>query len=556
MKLRRRNFREVTGNLFIKTLCASLLSMFVLTGLAEAAPTGISGTVRSFDGTGLVGVEIQVWGVSAGSTDFTYGWSMAGGSYEFAALNPGTYKVFADPYLSDHKEYMPTWYPDEQFMSDADLVTVTADQITPNIDFSLELYGSITGRVTDEATGDPIAGMSVGAFNTTGNQYGILNRTTNANGEYTLYMRNGSYRVHVNTDGTPYKDEYYDNAEDQGSATLIDITEGNTVSDINFALALHTGGSISGRVLDPDGNPASWASVYAQAIVYCDGCYGTAQANMNGYYNIDKLPAADYRVRTSVGSYPDQYYYQQVGENNANPVTVILGQDTPNIDFKLIRGGKITGQVRYPNSDPVEGMYVSASAIGGGGWGNAYADSNGNYEIDTLPPGDYRVHANPVDGQKAADKIYMVQYYNNQEKEEDADPVTVLDEQTASDIDFDLVVGGTISGQLLDRYLAGRRQRQLLCVYGWEWKLHDTGASVWRLYCRAESGLADRTGLSACLLGPESQIQRRYYHPFCWQPGCNGYQFSNGYRRENYRSGNSCFCGCLCRCLVIGREDC
>ena len=457
MKRRSRGFWGVKDSFILKTFCASLLCMLVLTGRAEAAPTGISGYVRSFDGTPLNDVTIQVFGISPGATDFKYWWTGVwgiGGYYEFNDLLPGTYKVLADPYGSPHEAYMPTWYMNEQFMYNADIVTVTTDQVTPNIDISLRMYGSITGRVTEEATGDPIAGISVNASNTTGNQYGILNRPTNADGQYTLYMRTGSYRIHVNTDGTPYKDEYYDNVEDQGSATLIDITEGDnvsggdTVSDIDFALALHTGGSISGRVLDPDGNPVPFAGVNANAIVYCNDCYGSAQANAQGYYTIDKLPATDYRVRASVGGYPDQHYYKQVGENSANPVTVTLGQDTPNIDFRLLRGGKITGQVRHPNSDPVEGMYMSASAINGGGWGNAYTESNGDYEINTLAPGEYRVHANPVDGQNDADKIYKVQYYSNQENEEDADPVIVVDEQTMSGINFDLVVGGTISGQL------------------------------------------------------------------------------------------------------------
>ena len=81
----------------MKVWTISLLLFFCMAGAAYAA-TGISGQVTSAGGQPLVGITIEVFGVSAGSTNFTYGYSYAEGRYTFNDLKPGSYRVLADPY--------------------------------------------------------------------------------------------------------------------------------------------------------------------------------------------------------------------------------------------------------------------------------------------------------------------------------------------------------------------------------------------------------------------------------------------------------------------------
>lgn len=220
---------------FMRAWLLTLFLVLCFCGSAHA-DTGISGQVTKAAGQPLDGVTVQVHGESSGSTFFTYGFTNAEGRYSFLNLLPGTYKVLADTYGSQHEQYMPTWYDDDQFYSTGELVTVTSGQVTENINFALVLYGSIRGRITN-AQGNPIQNVMVSAYNTIGNQYGILNRLTNANGEYVLYARQGGrYRIYADTTGTPYKAEYYNNVESQASATLLDMNEGQMLSNIDFSL--------------------------------------------------------------------------------------------------------------------------------------------------------------------------------------------------------------------------------------------------------------------------------------------------------------------------------
>ncbi len=144
-------------------------------------------------------------------------------------------------------------------------------------------------------------------------------------------------------------------------------------------------GAISGVVTDSvSGNPIAGANVCA--MTRHGG--GRAVTNQNGEYVIQNLRPGYYRVTASAPNYFPKHY--------PDSVLVVDGQTTPNINFALApyelpqRGG-ISGIVTDSiTGNPIAGANVSAC---GPSCGHAVTNQNGEYLIENLLPGDYRVNA-------------------------------------------------------------------------------------------------------------------------------------------------------------------
>jgi hypothetical protein len=112
-----------------------------------------------------------------------------------------------------------------------------------------------------------------------------------------------------------------------------------------------------------------------------------------------------------------------------------------------LRLGSVSGTVTDGNGVPIPDLWISASPydVNSGYWGNSgYTDSNGDYEIDDLPGGTYRVDVYTVGTD------YVAEYYDDQLNYYDATPVSVVEGQLTSGIDFQLTIGGSISGTVTD----------------------------------------------------------------------------------------------------------
>ncbi len=98
---------------------------------------------------------------------------------------------------------------------------------------------------------------------------------TNADGTYTISgLAAGDYRVQFSAPmGSDLITEYYSDTTNYSAATPVTVTAGNTTSDIDAQLA--TGGKITGRVTDRNGNPVPNVSVSANSAVAGSG-YGGA----------------------------------------------------------------------------------------------------------------------------------------------------------------------------------------------------------------------------------------------------------------------------------------
>lgn len=146
-------------------------------------------------------------------------------------------------------------------------------------------------------------------------------------------------------------------------------------------------GAISGIVTDSlTGQPIAGATVRAMMR---QGSGGMAVTNQNGEYTIQNLRPGFYRVTASATNYLCKHYPELV--------PVVSGQTTPNINFALVpyypppRRGGISGLVTDSvTGEPIPNARVQAC---GPTCGQAITNANGEYLIENLAPGDYRVSA-------------------------------------------------------------------------------------------------------------------------------------------------------------------
>jgi len=392
------------GKLLIVLL--SLTFLVVFPGLALAQFGSISGRVIDEE-TGFPIMGAHVWARGDTSHPGGHGFDItdSAGLYVIDSLHPGAFLVSASA-----QGYEGEAYPES--------VIVVGGQNTPNIDFALTPvsgeFGSISGQVTDEVTGHPIAGAAITVSGIWCVWY------TDSAGHYICdSIPAGAYEV--NAYATGYYQETYPES--------VIVIEGQNTPNIDFALTpIGEMGSISGRVTDEEtGLPLPMAHVWAHGG-------GDAWTDTAGLYLIENLVPGHYVVGVHKPGYEDEVYPESV--------TVEEGQNTPDIDFALTpigEMGSISGQV----TDEETGLplpmahvlaYDSTHCVG-----HAWTDTAGLYLIQNLAAGQYIVGVHK-DGYE--DEVYP-------------ESVIVEEGQNTPDIDFALTpLGapefGSISGRVTD----------------------------------------------------------------------------------------------------------
>jgi len=345
--------------------------------------------------------------------------------------------------------YAYEWYNNTPFRNDAAPVTVTLANDTPNIDFTLEPGGSISGTVIADA-GGAIANCPVNVSDYATNKWvnGLRSAT---DGTYTISnLPVGTYRVSAlpANNSLPYINEYYNNAYDFNLAQSVTVTAGQITPSINFSLA--SGGSISGHVYQ-QGTTTPISQVTVTVIDYntLTGAWitrGTATTDAQGYYKAAGLPAGQYGVRAGdqAGTYAYEWYNNTPFKDNSTPVTVTVPDETTNIDFTLEPGGAISGMViADAGGIAIANCPVNVSDYATNKWVNGLRTvADGTYTIRNLPVGTYRVSALPGNNNLP----YANEYYNDTYDYSAAQSVPVTAGQSTQNINFSLAPGGSISG--------------------------------------------------------------------------------------------------------------
>lgn len=412
---------------------------------------GITGRIE-----GIADTDSSAWVLAVAAhlfedpTAWAFGEVRPGGEYIITGLDLGSYLIMAGA-----DGFMPQFFSNAYNIWEAAIVEVAPNEITEGINFFLEPAqsgaGAITGRVIAEDTGEPIAGAQVYAFSAN-NSFVSMRTETNDDGTYELpELRSGAYYVQAYAEG--YFNQFYDGVLNIEHATTVAVIDQETASDINFAM--NQGGTISGTVTGADGAPISGANIQVSALRergdYDGYFYGWAVTDDAGSYTVSGLGDGDYVV--GVHHYGPNYYVNKWYDNagsfeEATPVPVTLGEDTSDINFVIespTAFGSIAGALRLEDGAPLQNAIVRLESIDTPGFyyfDYAYPDENGNYAMDDVPVGTYRVVL-----EYWTNWFYDVMWYDQADNAEEATPVMVVENERVTDINFVVPVAeGVISG--------------------------------------------------------------------------------------------------------------
>ncbi|MFA4842984.1 MAG: carboxypeptidase-like regulatory domain-containing protein, partial [Candidatus Omnitrophota bacterium] len=218
-------------------------------------------------------------------------------------------------------------------------------------------------------------------------------------------------------------------------------------------LKLTLTGAISGRVTAENGNPIN--NVYIDTSVWGNQWqhYETAwnRTQADGTYYIPCLEPADYRLQaTSAPGYGHLYYNNTEDFGQATPVNVQTGEETRDINFTLPFAGELSGSVYEPDgTTPVPYQNISIRKADGLHYDfGARTDEFGFYRF-YVAYGNYKINTNNWEN----DTNFQAEYYNNRSTFEAADVVSVSPGYDATDINFTLDYGASLTGVVLDERL-------------------------------------------------------------------------------------------------------
>jgi len=271
--------------------------------------------------------------------------------------------------------------------------------------------GSLRGSVVDAKSGDPLAKATV--IVRRGQEPG-LGTVTGRDGSFALRdLQPGVYTITAERQGYVIP---------KGKPQTVTVEAAQDTSDMKLTMVRT--GTISGRVMDPDGDPLS--GVYVTIIPIARNrppanLYATT--NDRGEYRAFYIPPGEYRISvvytprndygdvrmqpakagdptTFAGAYPRVYYPASLDPRQATTVNVEPGAELSGFDLQLVRahGVKIRGRVLpiTGNSPAPLFQIVSLRPLTNDAPELSHTflirDSKGEFELDDVLPGKYRLH--------------------------------------------------------------------------------------------------------------------------------------------------------------------
>jgi Carboxypeptidase regulatory-like domain len=174
------------------------------------------------------------------------------------------------------------------------------------------------------------------------------------------------------------------------------------------------------------------------------------ETDSSGHYTLDELLPTQYRLAFSAWRNNLPYVNEQY--DNKPPfasgvgdlVTLSAPDEVRQVDVELARGGSISGNLTDEETgQPISGMAACGLADGDGYERCAKSDSNGNYQVNGLPSGEYSVYFenwNQVN--------YLREFYEDAETWAQATRVSVTAPGTTGGVNAKLAKGAQIFGHV------------------------------------------------------------------------------------------------------------
>ena len=428
----------------------------------------ITGVVKS-GGISLSGVSVDV--INAAGTTVKTATTGASGAYAATGLPTGNYFVRtrnAQGYFDELYDNIPC-SSCSVTTSGGTAVPVTAGGLgdAPNVDFDLVRGGQITGLVSDAVTAAGIPSTSVQVVDAAGRIVG--SSTTTSLGAYaTTGLPTGRYFVRASPSSTTaYITAVYDTLQCLPCLVTdglpVGVTLGTVTSGID--IALQKGGRISGTVMG--GSSPAPLNVQIDFINSAGTTVSSiASAPNTGVDTSSGLPAGTYFARTRamgataftpaasqgfINEVYDDFACSGCNPTTGTPITVTFDATTPNINFVLTPGGRVSGHVNDANTSlPIPGTTIQFFSQAGLLAGSVSTDAGGNYTLpDGLVAGDY--YARTTNSAGYINRLYDAVppcFPTCTPTSGTAIPVPAAG--MAGNVDFALQSGGRISGTITD----------------------------------------------------------------------------------------------------------
>ena len=421
---------------------------------AELVPAAhITGKVTKSGGTGLEDIEVTAYEfVNHGGGDT--GWeplnsvaTNGDGTYSIGGLPAGTYRIGFDDF--ENGAYAGEYFNNKKSVESAEDVKVNVGATASGKNGELAAATHITGTVTNEA-GSGIENIDVSAYQRVDGPDGVDWQPVGAvaltanNGTYDLGgLAAGTYRIGFDDyENEAYASEYFDDKVSIEDAEDIVVAAASAAGK-NAELA--PAGHITGKVTGTLDVGLADIDVVAYTLA-ADGSwqeYGLAYTGPDGAYSVGGLPGGTYRIGfedVEEGDYAPEFYDKKRSIDEAEDIVVATGATVADRSAKLVGGASLDGTVTKAGGGGLAHIEVVAYAqVGDGGtWepvGFGLTRTNGEYNVDGLVPGVYRLGFHDVE-----DKIYATEYYNDKSSVDDAKDFTVQGAIFSTGIDAELAL--------------------------------------------------------------------------------------------------------------------
>ncbi len=296
-------------------------------------------------------------------------WTNADGTYELA-VTEGNYRLGFF-----HRDYFREYFDGADSAFEARILAVGPNS-TVQADAVLTTAGTISGTVIS-STGDPIVGATV-----------VIRLRQSASGESATTDEHGNWEYRIQSPGdylvsassATHAPRFWEDSPTEEEATAVSFEKGSNVEGIDLRLVERS--SISGRVVDPDGNPVHRSRIYATDPSQGGGV--VAFTDEDGSYTLNLPGQGDYLVAAgSVHPLKSQWWDGAPTRTTATSVPVGAADAVSGIDFRLPAWGSIAGRVTDEQGQPLGNIRVRVhqAAFESSGGVTTTTDRDGTYVV-------------------------------------------------------------------------------------------------------------------------------------------------------------------------------
>jgi hypothetical protein len=353
-----------------RTLLFAIAVLLPLSQAPPAAPRAESASIRGritdrVSGEPIARAVVTV-SPAAGRSRTTSTITDSDGRYVFAALSPGRYFIRADPPLFRARS---VGAPYTRTASTVEILTLTPGDERTSIDIALQRGYAITGRVVD-VDGEPAARVHIVAHRMDGGWRGD-DRETDDLGRFRIFgLSPGRYTVcaeligmlsiQVRSEVAQPIPTCYPSATASAESQPVDVKSAD-VDGIEIRLARSRAFTVSGTVLDANGNPAENARIELETRIAGGSSSTGIGGGPGGRFLMRNVTPGDYIINASIGG-PNRPAERRELEIASMPITV--GSGDLDVVLTMSRTASIPGRIVFegvsapPPRDPGYGPMI------------------------------------------------------------------------------------------------------------------------------------------------------------------------------------------------------